>query len=226
MNRFPAVALFFMMALITSIIAGCVTFQKDLTTYNTLPDNAPKGYVEFYVDENEDGIKLFNDLAGSYFIYQYEDGVATEIKGLVWDWRTRRRIVVSPGRQTFVVTLKSAKQKVTVNVNEGMLLPVGVKIDLWGGTVAKTEFDKIGLDSSDIVHKLIENGWATLFYSKTIRLTVNLDEETDRMADTFGEDFLKILPILQRAPYGSSHYNFYMTLSVADATPFVEKESN
>lgn len=225
MKRFPAVALLFMMALITLIIAGCVAFQKDLSTFNTLPDNAPKGYVEFYSDESEDAIKLFNDLAGSYFIYQYEDGVATEIKGLVWDWRTRRRIAVRPGRHTFIVTLKSAEQKVTVDVDEGMLLPVRVIIDLWGGTVAKYEFDKIGLNSSDIFQKLIENGWATLFYSKTIRLTTDLDEEKDRMANTFGEDFSKILPILQRAPYGSSIYNFYMTLSGEDATPFVKQEN-
>ncbi len=153
MKRFPAVASLFMMALITSIMAGCATFQKDLLTYNTLPDNAPKGYVEFYSDESEDAIKLFNDLAGSYFIYQYEDGVATEIEGLVWDWRTRCRIALRPGNHTFIVTLKSAKQKVTVNVNEGMLLPVGVIINLWGGTVAKYEFDKIELDSSGIFQK-------------------------------------------------------------------------
>jgi len=116
-------------------------------------------------------------------------------------------------------------QKVTVDVDEGMLLPVRVIIDLWGGTVAKYEFDKIGLDSSDIFQKIIANGWATLWNSKIIRLTADLDEEKDHMADTFGEDFSKILPILQRAPYGSSHYNFYMTLSVADATPFVKKEN-
>jgi len=225
MKRFPAVALLFMMTLITSIIGGCAAFQKDLSTFDTLPDNTPKGYVEFYCDDSRDSIQLFNDLAGTYFIFQYEDGVATEIKGMVWDWRTRRRIAVRPGKHTFFVKLRSAEPKVTVDVNEGMLLPVRVIIDLWGGTVAKYKFDKIELDSSDIFQKLIENGWAEKINSKIILLSADLDEEKDRMADTFGEDFLKILPILKQAPYEKSKYNFNMTLSVEDATPFVKQEN-
>lgn len=42
------------MALITSIIAGCVAFQKDISTFNMLPENSLKGSVEFYSDESED----------------------------------------------------------------------------------------------------------------------------------------------------------------------------
>ena len=228
MKRFPAVALLFMTALITLLITGCAGFQRDLRTFDTLPDNAPKGYVEFYTDESVDAIQLFEDgfAGGTYFIYQYKDGVATEIKGAVWDWRTRRRIAVRPGKHTFLLRLGwTVELKVTVDVNEGILIPVKVMIDLWGGTVAKNKFDKIELNSSDIFQKLIENGWAEKINSKFIELTVDLDEEKDRMANTFGEDFSKILPILQQAPYEKSKYNYNMTLSVEDATPFVNQEN-
>lgn len=225
MKRFSSVALLFMMALITSFIAGCAGFQTDVRTFDKLPANTPKGYVEFYNDESQDAIELNNNIPGTWTVYQNEDGIATEIEGMVWDWRTRRRIAVRPGRHTFIVKLASAVPKVTVDVIEGMIIPVRVIIDLWGGTVAKYEFDKIELDSSDIFQKLIENGWAEKINSKIIRLTGDLDEEKDRMADTFGEDFSKILPILKQAPYGKSRYSFNMTLSVEDATPFMKQEN-
>lgn len=140
MKRIPAVALLFMMVLITSLIAGCAAFQADVRTFDTLPDNIPKGYVEFYSDESEDAIKLNKNIGGgTWTVYQYEDGIGKEIEGMVWDWRTKRRIAVRPGRHTFMVKFGSANPKVTVEVNEGMLIPVRVIIDLEGTTYSYKE---------------------------------------------------------------------------------------
>jgi len=58
MKRFPAVVLLFVMALITSLIAGCAGFQTDVRTFDKLPDNTPKGYVEFYSEESKEAIEL------------------------------------------------------------------------------------------------------------------------------------------------------------------------
>jgi len=122
-----------MMALITSFIVGCAGFQSDVRTFDTLPDNIPKGYVEFYSDESEDVVELSKNIGGgTWSVYQYEDGIRKEIEGMVWDWRTKRRIAVRPGRHTFMVGFGSADPKVTVEVNKDMLLPVRVIIDLGG----------------------------------------------------------------------------------------------
>ena len=126
MIRFPVV----MIALITLLITGCAGFQTDVRTFDKLPDNTPKGYVEFYSDESEDAIELNKNIGGTWTVFQYdEDGVGTEIEGMVWDWRTRRRIVVRPGEHTFAVKFGlGPTPQVTVEVGEGMIVPVRVII--------------------------------------------------------------------------------------------------
>ena len=141
MKRLQAVALLFMMALITLLITGCAGFQTDVRTFDNLPDNSPKGYVEFYSEESEDAIELHKNITGSWGVYQYEDGIATEIEGMVWSWRTRRRIAVRPGRHTFIVKLASAVPKVTIEVIEGMIIPVKVKIELGDTTYRAYHFN-------------------------------------------------------------------------------------
>ncbi len=130
MKLFQAVTFLFLMALITLLITGCAGFQTDVREYNNLPDNAPKGYVEFYSEESKDAIELNKNIAGTWSVHQYEDGIATEIEGMVWDWRTRRRIAVRPGKHTFAVKLASAEPKITVDAIEGMIIPVRVIIEL------------------------------------------------------------------------------------------------
>ncbi len=69
------------------------------------------------------------------------------------------------------------------------------------GIVAKYEVEKLGLDWVDVSKKLTENGWAEQINSTEVRLKANLDVTRDVMSKVFGNDFLKILPILQRSLY-------------------------
>lgn len=66
-------------------------------------------------------------------------------------------------------------------------------------TVAKYQFDRIKLNSTDIFQKLIKNGWAKEKNSIEVTLTVDLDKEKDFMVEVFDQDLSKILPILQQA---------------------------
>ena len=67
------------------------------------------------------------------------------------------------------------------------------------GTVAKHAFDNIGLDSGGAFQKMIQNGWAKLISPNEVQFTGNLDKEKELMSDTFGDNFLKILPVLQQS---------------------------
>jgi hypothetical protein len=69
------------------------------------------------------------------------------------------------------------------------------------GIVAKYEVEKLGLDWVDVSKKLTENGWAEQINSTEVRLKANLDVTRDVMSKMFGNDFLKILPILQQSLY-------------------------
>ena len=70
------------------------------------------------------------------------------------------------------------------------------------GTVAKHTFDDIGLDSGDVFQKMIQNCWAKLISPNELQFTVDLDKEKELMSETFGENFLNILPILQQSQKG------------------------
>ena len=124
MKRFKATPHIPALFLFTILIAGCAAFQTDLRTIDKLPDNVPKGYVDFYTEENEDAIQLHKEFQGTFFIYKLENGVEKEIKDMVWSWQTRRRIAVQPGLQTFRVKFASADIKIAVEAVEGMIVPV------------------------------------------------------------------------------------------------------
>lgn len=116
--------------LIAMLFSGCAAFNTDLRIIDKLPDDAPKGYVEFYTEENEDAVKLHKEFPGTFFIYKIEDSVEEEIKEMVWSWRTRRRIAVQPGLHTFRVKFASADIKIQVKAIEGMIVPVKFTYDL------------------------------------------------------------------------------------------------
>lgn len=126
MKLYSSVPSLFMMSLITLLITGCAAFKTDLRIFDDLPENDPKGYVEFYAEENEAAIELHKKFPGTFYVFKYEDETETEIKGMVWSWRTRRRVAVRPGMHTFILKYGSAARKVTVEVVEGMIIPVRV----------------------------------------------------------------------------------------------------
>lgn len=117
MKQKPAVVLLCVMSLITSLIVGCATL-----TYDKLPDNVPKGYVEFY----SKGVTGLGTLV--WYVCKYENGKEREITGSVWSGEQRRRIAERPGTHTFIVKFGTAANKITVEVIEGMIIPVRVII--------------------------------------------------------------------------------------------------
>ncbi len=114
--------IFFLLYTLPSIfflIPGCA-----VSTYDKLPDNVPRGYVEFYGE----GVTEIDE--GTWGVYKYEDGKEIDVTGILWDGNTRRRIAERPGIHTFIVKFGTANQEVTVDVVEGMIVPVNVHIDL------------------------------------------------------------------------------------------------
>lgn len=124
MKLFKASPCFFMLFLSALFLGGCAGFKSDLRTIDNLPENAPKGYFEFYTVENEDAVKLHKEFRGTFFIYKIENGVEKEIKEMVWSWQTRRRVAVPPGRHTFRIKFASADMKISVTAIEKMIVPV------------------------------------------------------------------------------------------------------
>jgi uncharacterized protein YqgV (UPF0045/DUF77 family) len=113
MKRNPAAALLFMIPLIALFFVGCAT----VITYDQLPDNVPKGYVEFYSgSESKWGFREMEVWKGSRRIAEASG------KGL------KRRIARRPGMHTFQVRLGTAREEVKVKVIEGMITPVRVII--------------------------------------------------------------------------------------------------
>jgi len=66
------------------------------------------------------------------------------------------------------------------------------------GTVAKYQVEKVGLDWIDVSKKLIENDWAEQISSAEVHLKANLDATKEAMSKVFGNNFSKILPVLQQ----------------------------
>ena len=67
------------------------------------------------------------------------------------------------------------------------------------GTVAEYRVQEAGLDWSAFSEKLIKNGWAEQANETEVRFKVDLDQGKGRMSKVFGDDFSKILLILQQA---------------------------
>ncbi len=118
-----APALLFMLSVLTLLIAGCT-----ISTYDKLPDNVPKGYVEFYGEKGETELPD----GGTWLLHKYENGKKIDVTGAIWDGNTKRRVAVRPGMHTFIVRLGNAAIKVKIDVIEGMIIPVRVIIDLKG----------------------------------------------------------------------------------------------
>ncbi len=74
-----------------------------------------------------------------------------------------------------------------------------IAAESYNGTVAKHQFSNVGLDANDVFQKMIKNGWFELVDPSNGRLTKNLDEIKQGMSKTFGNDFSKILFILQQS---------------------------
>ena len=116
--RFMTVAKFScLVVFLTLTLAGCAAL-----TYDRIPDNAPKGYAEFY----SAGITGLGSRV--WVVCKPENGKLTKITGSVWYGKQRRRIAERPGMHTFVVKFGSATEEVTVKVIEGMITPVRVII--------------------------------------------------------------------------------------------------
>jgi hypothetical protein len=67
------------------------------------------------------------------------------------------------------------------------------------GTFTKYQIEKAGLNWNDVSQKLTTNGWGVQISESEVLLTVNLAAEKNRIAEVFGENFLKIFSVLQRS---------------------------
>lgn len=115
-----------LISLVATIVSGCVGLSTDLLVYDKIPENMPKGYVEFFTEENEDAVEINKEFPGSYFLYLTENGIEKEVEGMVWSWRTKRRVAVNPGQNTFRIKYASVDTKITVEARENMITPVRI----------------------------------------------------------------------------------------------------
>lgn len=114
------------------VLVGCKTI-----TYDRLPDNARKGYAEFY----SRGITGIG--AGTWGVSEDIGGTRSKLTGGVWSGTQRRRIALRPGRHTFVVGLGDAHASVALYLTEGKVKPVRVIIVLepsWNRTFRPNDF--------------------------------------------------------------------------------------
>ncbi len=65
-------------------------------------------------------------------------------------------------------------------------------------TLTESQVKEIGLDWSNVFTKLTKNGWAEKMTDTEVRLKANWEAEEDPMRLVFGDDFFKILRILQK----------------------------
>ncbi len=65
-------------------------------------------------------------------------------------------------------------------------------------TLTESQVKEIGLDWSNVFTKLTKNGWAEKMADTEVRLKANWEAEEDTMRLVFGDDFFKILGILQK----------------------------
>jgi len=88
---------------------------KTITIVDNIPQNSPKGYVEFYA-------------SWKYTLFKVEDGSITRIKKIRYGQRTR--IEVEPGKHTFIVKIKRVQRDISVNVLEEMISPIRIETKL------------------------------------------------------------------------------------------------
>ncbi|MDP2647281.1 MAG: hypothetical protein Q8P24_20300 [Desulfobacterales bacterium] len=133
MKRNPVVALLFMMFLITLFFVGCSGIANRYI-YDQLPDNIPKGYVEFYEDANTFRWEVWKYQNGTYGKFEKLDNIlwrneGTSLADRLTRQGQRRMIAERPGLHLFQVRLGLAVKEVKVEVIEGMIIPVSVVID-------------------------------------------------------------------------------------------------
>jgi hypothetical protein len=119
------------------LFVGCATTIK---IYDELPDNVPKGYVEFY-NEDKKGASGF-----LWDVWKYQNGKFENITTYFlrpgirlesWEGGQRRRIAERPGLHLFQLRIGSAVKEVEVEVIERMITPVRIiitNLGQYGGT--------------------------------------------------------------------------------------------
>ncbi len=118
MRRNIVVSILFIMFIIILLFTGCA-----MSVHDKLPSGVSKGYVEFYGE----GVTEIDNYA-TWYITKYENGRETKYDIVIWDGNTKRRIAERPGMHTFIVRMGSAAHKVSVEILEGMIVPVKVVI--------------------------------------------------------------------------------------------------
>lgn len=114
-------------ALIIIALSTLTTGCSSLFYSSNLPDDAPRGYVEFYAD----GPHRIGDK--TWVISKAVGGktkVVNSNNGFI-DQGRKRRITESPGIHTYQVSLGNAKHSITTSVADGMVRPI--KITLYPG---------------------------------------------------------------------------------------------
>jgi len=113
------------------LIGGCTTTR----TIDNLPSNNAKGFVAFYkylgpkASRTAYGIKIYQ-LQDGKEIYLFEPGILDK-RGTSWFKsipRRIRKVACRPGQHTFIVKLGTAAKKIKVDVIEGMITPVRIRI--------------------------------------------------------------------------------------------------
>lgn len=66
------------------------------------------------------------------------------------------------------------------------------------GTISKDQIERVGINWNNFIEKMSKNNWADNEGPAEIRLKGNLDAEKELMIAAFGNEFLKIWPILQQ----------------------------
>ncbi len=94
------------------------------------------------------------------------------------------------------------------------------------GNVAKKQLDKIGLDSSDVFQKLIENGWAEEKDSKNVQLTLKFDYRiiAKKQLDKIGLDSTDIFRKLIENDWARKKKSDEIFLTIGLDSRIVEKE--
>ena len=116
-QRFSSYDVLLMSICIVLFFNGCAVINYDLS-----PNNTPRGYIEFY-NEN-----ITHSNMNTWEVWKYEDPNEIKITGLLWSGEERRRISDRPGTHTFIVRIGSFSESVIVDIIEGMIIPVRVRM--------------------------------------------------------------------------------------------------
>ncbi len=108
------------------LLGGCA-----VASYDNVPDGVPRGYVEFYPDGPGGIGGPFGD-GIPWQIWREQGGKAEQVTGQMFFGSQKRRIADTPGKHVFQIRLGSGIERVLVEIREGMVTPVRVRIDRRG----------------------------------------------------------------------------------------------